>query len=248
MMSNWFESWFNTPYYHILYQNRDEKEASQFLDNLVAYLKIEPPASVLDVACGKGRHAIYLNKLGFNVVGIDIAPNNIYAANEQVKLENLNNINFYVRDMRHPYLLGQFDWVCNLFTSIGYFENHEDNQQVIAQCSQALLPNGKFVLDFFNPDKVIKNLKEQEIKKIEGVEFFITRKLESGFILKTIEIRDTNEVHTFYEKVKAIQYDEFMDYFMACNLACKQVFGSYQLEDFESNSDRMIFVLEKIIR
>ena len=58
----WFESWFNTIYYHILYQNRNEKEAELFVQNLVSKLKIQASNNVLDLACGKGRHSIILNK------------------------------------------------------------------------------------------------------------------------------------------------------------------------------------------
>ena len=60
----WFENWFDSPYYHILYQNRNDDEAKFFIDNLCAYLKPSLNDTLLDVACGRGRHAIYLNKKG----------------------------------------------------------------------------------------------------------------------------------------------------------------------------------------
>ncbi|NQX98132.1 MAG: hypothetical protein HRT73_09675, partial [Flavobacteriales bacterium] len=37
--SEWFEDWFDSPYYHILYKNRDDKEAKDFISNLINYLK-----------------------------------------------------------------------------------------------------------------------------------------------------------------------------------------------------------------
>ena len=69
---NWFENWFNSKYYHILYKNRDHKEAVFFLDNIIKNININD-GQILDVACGKGRHAKYLNHLGFNVTGIDLS-------------------------------------------------------------------------------------------------------------------------------------------------------------------------------
>ena len=53
----WYASWFDTPYYHILYKDRDYKEAQQFMDTLTQYLNLPEQASVLDLACGKGRHS-----------------------------------------------------------------------------------------------------------------------------------------------------------------------------------------------
>lgn len=69
---NWFASWFDTPYYHILYKERNYREAQIFMDNLTHYLNLPEKAKVLDLACGKGRHAIYLNQLGFEVIGADL--------------------------------------------------------------------------------------------------------------------------------------------------------------------------------
>ncbi|MEP2509893.1 MAG: methyltransferase domain-containing protein, partial [Reichenbachiella sp.] len=73
----WFDEWFNTIYYHILYKHRDYEEAAKFLDHLINYFKIVPNSKILDLACGKGRHSIYLNKKGFDVTGVDLSEENI---------------------------------------------------------------------------------------------------------------------------------------------------------------------------
>ena len=69
--NTWYANWFDTPYYHILYKDRDHAEAQLFLDNITHYLNLPENAQVLDLACGRGRHSIYLNKLGYNVLGTD---------------------------------------------------------------------------------------------------------------------------------------------------------------------------------
>ena len=56
--SSWFESWFNSPYYHLLYRDRDESEARPFIECLTQHLQLPPRARVLDLACGKGRHSL----------------------------------------------------------------------------------------------------------------------------------------------------------------------------------------------
>ena len=63
----WFGEWFDTVYYHILYSHRDHQEAEVFLDNLTAFLQMKAGDSVLDLPCGKGRHASYLHAKGFAV-------------------------------------------------------------------------------------------------------------------------------------------------------------------------------------
>jgi len=79
---NWFASWFDTKYYHILYKERNDEEAQLLMDNLTHYLNLPEDAKILDLACGKGRHAIYLNSLGFDVTGADLSENSIAEASK----------------------------------------------------------------------------------------------------------------------------------------------------------------------
>src|SRR6478736_3856513 len=88
---NWFASWFDTPYYHILYKDRDEEEAEFFMDNLVHYLNLPEEAKILDLACGKGRHAFHLIQLGFDVTGADLSVNSIRSEEHTSELQSQSN-------------------------------------------------------------------------------------------------------------------------------------------------------------
>ena len=92
----WFDEWFNTIYYHILYKNRDHTEASLFLDHIIEHLDINLDAKIMDLACGKGRHSIYLNKKGFDVTGLDLSVENIKYANTHAN----ESLRFGVRNLR----------------------------------------------------------------------------------------------------------------------------------------------------
>ncbi|MGE5797695.1 MAG: hypothetical protein ACM34N_12995 [Ignavibacteria bacterium] len=56
-MTPWFKLWFDTVHYHKLYSRHDEKEAADFIDNLLINLKPFKNSSMLDAGCGAGRHA-----------------------------------------------------------------------------------------------------------------------------------------------------------------------------------------------
>ena len=79
---DWFKAWFNTPYYHTLYKNRDNSEAKAFIENMIDYLHLEKGAKVMDLACGKGRHSITLNENGLDVVGLDLSDESIAYAKQ----------------------------------------------------------------------------------------------------------------------------------------------------------------------
>ena len=130
---SWFTNWFDSKYYHILYKNRDINEAKFFIENLITKLDLKDK-KILDLACGKGRHARLFNELGFNVVGIDLSLNSI---NEAKIFEN-KTLKFFQLDMRNQFANEEFNIVTNLFTSFGYFDDLEDEQKTFNSINKAL--------------------------------------------------------------------------------------------------------------
>ena len=239
---SWFANWFDSSYYHILYKNRDEKEAELFIENLIAKLQIKKGSKLIDIACGKGRHATYFNSLGLDVVGVDLSPNSIASA---TKNENAT-LQFAVHDMREVYQKNNFDVVTNLFTSFGYFEDNTDEQKAINAMASNLKSGGILIIDFMNVKKVIANLVLEEQKIIDGILFNITRTVENGHIIKDIEIIDGTEKQHFQEKVKAITLADYSNFISKAELKIIDIFGNYKLDSFdEDTADRLILICKK---
>lgn len=243
---DWFVNWFNSPYYHILYKSRDTKEAEIFMDNLSEKLSFSPQQQILDLACGKGRHAIYLNKKGFNITGTDLSTESIAYAQKYARLYVNERLRFAVQDMREVFKENYFDIVLNLFTSFGYFDTKQENQQAITAMATNLKANGVLVIDFFNTKKIIKNLVPYAQKTENNIIFNIEKTHENGHIIKKIKFSDKNKDFFFQEKVEAISYEDFLVYFQNAGLSIKNIYGNYALDAWnEDNSDRMIFVLTR---
>lgn len=240
--ASWYQNWFNSPYYHILYKHRDDTEAELFIDNLCALIEVPRGARILDVACGRGRHAIYLNKKGLDVTGIDLSEDNIKHASRYAN----SSLNFYVHDMRNNFHTNYFDFVFNLFTSFGYFDREKDNPLAMKMFSNALKPGGKLILDFLNIRKTEKNLVEREVKEIQGIEFHISRKIEDSKIIKDIVFEDRGRNYHFSEHVRALSKTDFEKYFSQAGLKPLELYGDYELAPFNENqSDRLIFICQK---
>ena len=236
----WFEDWFNSKYYHILYQNRDEKEAENFIQNLSQFFKKEN--KIIDIACGAGRHTLFLNKLGYHTTGIDLSQESIKTA----KTKSKGKIPFEVWDMRKCYKKKEFNVVLNLFTSFGYFEKEEDDIAAIKAMSDNLKEEGILIIDFLNSNKVIDNLVQKETKEMDGVTFNISRKVEDNFIIKNIEVNHDEEKMSFQEKVKALTKDDFFELLTFAGLTIINTFGNYKLDDFnQQTSDRLIIIAKK---
>jgi len=237
----WFQSWFDTPYYHILYKQRNNKEAQQFMKNLVAYLNKSKDQTILDLACGKGRHSILLNSLGFDVTGVDLSSQSIMEANKSAN----QRLRFKIHDMRSP-LDNTYNIVLNLFTSFGYFDSIEDNFKVLDTIKSSLKLNGIGVIDFMNSTRVLNHLVPQNSIKIDGVHFAIKRQYTNGVITKTIDVVDGKLSFQFKEKVRAFTQKDFLRMISKANLNFVECFGNYNLEPFSAKtSDRLILIFKK---
>ena len=237
---NWFASWFDTRYYHILYKDRDYKEAQLFMDNITNYLNLPDSAKILDLACGKGRHSIYLNQLGFDVTGADLSENSILEAK---KSEN-KTLHFEVHDMREAFA-DKFDAIFNLFTSFGYFENEVDNLTTLKAIKESLTEHGFAVIDFMNVFQVIENLIPKEIKTVDGIDFHIRRFFSDGSIYKEIDFEDLGEKFHFTEKVKALTLNDFENLMDQAGIYLLDIFGDYKLKKFHKmESERLIMIFK----
>ena len=199
----WFKHWFGTRYYALLYGHRDEQDARVWVDMILDRWDLHPGAEVLDLACGRGRHAKHFSHAGMKVTGVDISAESIAEARCAVPEGK-----FQVQDMRVPVATERFDGVCCLFTSLGYFETLDDDRTVLSAVVQALKPGGRFVLDFMNTGLVLRELVPAEEVRMEGVAFHVERKTEDDVIVKRVTVLDKGERHCFEERVQALMPDQ----------------------------------------
>jgi SAM-dependent methyltransferase len=242
MPLKWFQTWFNSPYYHLLYNKRNNQEAEYFINNLFSNLKAQNKATILDIACGRGRHAIYLNKKGYTVTGIDLSIANIEYAHRFVN----DTLHFYVHDMRSLFYNNHYDIALNLFTSFGYFDTAQQHIDALKMFNKALKKDGLLVLDFFNSKKVINNLVPGNKLTVNGVDFYINKEIKAGKIIKHITFADAGKTYNFKEVVSAFTTDDFKNFFKQSGFEIIDRFGSYSLEPFNTeSSDRLIFICKK---
>ena len=238
----WYVDWFNSPYYHLLYNHRNYDEANHFMQMLCNYMGLKPHARIWDLACGKGRHAISLNKMGYDVTGTDLATNSI----EEASRSKNKTLDFEVHDMREPYRKNYFDAVFNLFTSIGYFKEESDNFLVFKHVADSLKPGGEFVVDFFNAAKVRATYNPEYTEHREKLDFCIKKRIEDHKIIKRIDFSDKGANYFFEESVALLDRGNFEEFASKAGLKTIAEFGNYHLEPFdEKKSDRLILIFQK---
>jgi SAM-dependent methyltransferase len=241
---DWFREWFDSPYYHKLYVDRDEQEAAAFIGRLLDRLHPPPGSLLLDVACGRGRHSRILADKGFDTTGIDLAAGSIDWA---LQYEN-DHLHFYRHDMRLPFWINYFDYAFNFFTSFGYFRTEREHSNAIRTITQSLKSRGTFVLDYLNIHLAEEGLVPESRKEIDGTVYHITRWCDETHFYKEIHIEDRQLAAplVFTEKIEKFSLRDFSHLFGAHGLKIQETFGDYELSPFDiKNSPRLILIAQK---
>ena len=241
----WYKDWFSSPYYHQLYQHRDDSEANNFIDTLIASLQPASGSTMLDVACGKGRHSKALAEMGFDVTGIDLSFSSI---NEAKEFED-EKLHFFQHDMRLPFWINYFDYAFNFFTSFGYFKTRREHDNAIRTIAQSIKENGVFVIDFLNVHYAEDSMQKNLIKKIDDTEFHITKWHDEDHFFKQIQVIDSSAKtlkHLYTERVAKFTLGDFTDMLSYQHMQIQEVFGDYQMGIYDvRKSPRLIIVAKK---
>jgi SAM-dependent methyltransferase len=241
----WYRYWFDSPYYHKLYFNRDEDEALAFITRLLSRLQPPQGSFMLDVACGRGRHSRMLAAKGFDVTGIDLS---IASINYAKRFET-DNLSFFQHDMRLPFRVNYFDYVFNLFTSFGYFNSDRENDNVVRTMASALKEEGILVMDYLNVHYAEDHLVHKSEAQLDGVNFFITKWYDETHFYKRIIVEDETmeEPMEFMEKVAKFSLGDFNDMFAFHDLQMQEVYGDYQFGHYDvKKSPRLLMIAKKL--
>ena len=243
--TQWYEEWFNSPFYHKLYFERDEKEADGFIRRLAEHLQLKAGTRLLDIACGKGRYSKLLAQSGFDVTGIDISQMSIEYARQ---FEN-DHLHFFIHDMRLPFWANYFDYAFNFFTSFGYFTTRREHDAAIRTIACSLKPGGTFVIDYLNVHYAEDHLVATETKQLNGTTYDIKRWKDEFHFYKTIRVTDSSLTRPleYTEKVAKFSLGDFTDMLSYQGMQVQEVVGDYNLSNYDvRKSPRLIVVASKV--
>jgi len=242
----WYESWFDQDEYEILYQNRDASEATELANLVERTVNPEPESAILDMGCGRGRHAIEFASRGYHMTGVDLSERSISQAKSHALAAGLD-IDFRQADMRVPILNASFDGVLNLFTAFGYFDTLSEHQKALDAMIKPLSSGGWFVQDFLNADRVIADLVEHDERTIGDAHIIQNRWIENNRIRKKIIFSYGDEKREFDESVALLRKEEFESMYVSAGLTVTHVAGSYEGDPYNSSSSRLILFSRKDI-
>ncbi len=220
--------------------------APEDVGRLVSLVGIEPPASVLDLGCGIGRHALELARRGFEVTGVDRTRGFLDEARRSAKEDGLD-VELVEEDMRRFGRPGAFDLVVNLLTSFGYFEDPADDERVVRSIHGSLKEGGAVVIDLMGKEVLASIFEPREWREVDGDLWLYERRvtkdwswLENRWIL----IRD-GERKEFELGHRLYSATELSGLLSECGFARTEVYGDLEGSAYDHEASRLVVVGRK---
>jgi SAM-dependent methyltransferase len=244
-------------YYDLLYGNlADDLPMWEMVTQNVA-------GAILEVGCGTGRLLLPLAQAGHTLTGLDLSEVALSAAQTKIEAAGLaDRITLQQADMRH-FDLPQKDFALALVPLNTFMHCHtiDDQLSTLQTIHHHLQPAGQLIIDLFYPDPTLLAeadgrlyFEDETVAEMSGhpVQWYwrhdidlarqmrhlvyILDEVDQAGVVRRTQIPFSLRFFYRYEMELLLRTSGF---------AVESIYGSYQLEPFESHSPRMIFVARK---
>lgn len=211
-----------------------------------ALLGVEPPAHVLDLCCGPGRHSLEFARRGFRVTGVDRTPAYLSQAKARAAAESLC-VEFVRADMRRFRRAEAFDGAVSLFTSFGYFERPANDRRVALNVFHSLKPGSRFVLDMMGKEVLARIFGPRDWHEKDGVLYLEERTVSRDWswienrwiMLKGSRRKEFRISHRVYSAA------ELRALLVECGFRKVNVYGDLAGSPYDQNAKRLVAVARR---
>jgi len=217
---------------------------------------------IVELGCGTGRVLLQLAREGHAVVGVDRSAAMLTRARARLdsRPELRNHIELILQDFTALDLKRAFELVLMPFNTFAHLLTRAEQSAALQSIQRHLEPGGWFAFDLPNPAEVYAAAREGLLLEriMRDEERGCTIQVFSSFLLE----RNTQHGHVtwFYDEIDdqgrlsrttvpmTLRYsfpDELASLLEANGLRIRNIFGGYDHEPLEENSDRMVLVAEK---
>jgi len=238
MSAPWYEQFFGHDYARFD-RHPDTGRELAFLQQVLP----EPPARVLDLACGTGRHAAPLSRAGHDVIGLDLSP--VLLARARRKRSTAQWLR---ADMsRIPLRNESCDAVISLFSSIGYFDDESDNYRVLSEASRVLRKGGRLVIETVNRDFFIRHAPPQSWFWQGALTVLEERRLDPLTSRSEVDVvvLEGSRHRAYHHSIRLYTAAELATLLASAGVDVLDVFGDYGGATLSFDTPRMVVVGER---
>lgn len=229
-----------------LFTEEHWSRAPEEVEHIISLLGIKDGARVLDLCCGPGRHSLELARRGFRVTGVDRTQRYLDSASQQAEEKGLE-VEFVLDDMRIFCRADAFDAVINVYTAFGYFEDPEDDHQVVMNVFRSLRSGGVFLLDMMSKEVLARKFRERDWREQDGVLVLQEREVARNWswienrwiLLKGNERTEFRLSHRLYSAT------ELMSLLTTCGFGQVDAYGDLEDGAYDHTASRLVVVGRK---
>jgi SAM-dependent methyltransferase len=216
---------------------------------------------VLEAMCGSGRLLIPLARAGLRVNGLDDSPAMLARARQRLASERLDSrATLNQADIRHPIAGGPYALAIVALNSFMHLASTEDQMAALHSLREALRPGGLLALDLFNPNPRLLAEYDNELvfdktfTLDDGthVQKFVAQQIDAAAQLNHVtfiydELGEDGLVrrHTTRLEMRWVYRYELEHLLARAGFVLEQLYGSYELDDYRSDSDVMLAVARR---
>lgn len=213
---------------------------------------------VLEAMCGTGRVLLPLVEAGHTAVGIDISPAMVTQAQQKL-VSAEGNGRAEVADVRAFSLPERFALALIPMNSFMHLETPADQLAALDRLYLHLRPGGLLIIDLFNPDP--HELVADQNVLVHAKTFEVEGHTVQKYVLRRTDwATQIHYVEFVYDEIGSDQvlrrtvlpftmrwvYRYEMQYLLAqAGFVLDSVYGSYELDAYTSDSDRLIAVARR---
>lgn len=233
-------------FYDCMFDRESFTEANQQCQQILDLVE-RPISSVMDMACGPGRHVLGFARLGLKVSGVDLSGYLLNQAANLIEHEQLKATLVH-SDLLDYQPSNQFDLITNLFTSFGYYDQPADNQKVLNNAYNWLNPSGVFVIDTFGKEQAAHAIEPVHCTEYDNGDLRFERPLLINdmrvYSNEWILVRDNQAYRWEYEHF-VYSADELTTMLKQAGFKDIEIYGSLTKDDYDLAAERLVAVARK---
>ena len=206
-----------------------------------------PVESVLDLACGPGRHVLGFARLGKDITGVDLSG---YLLNRAANLIDQQQLtaNLVHSDLLQYQPNRSFDLITNLFTSFGYYSEPADNQKVLDNAHGWLQDGGHLIIDTFGKEQAAHAIEPVHCTEYDNGDLRFERPLLTDnmnvYSKEWILVRG-DQAHRWEYQHYVYSANELTHMLKQAGFRHIQVFGSLAADEYDLEAERLVLVAQK---
>ena len=215
------------------------------VDFIIGELSASEGNSLIDVGCGQGRYSLAFAARGLHVTGLDASEILLNQA-RVLDSDAAAAVRWVLGDMRRLPATDTYQYGV-LLDAFGFFESDDENEDVIRQLRQVVVPGGRVVIAVVNGEKILNALEPVDRQQKDGRVVEVRRELEGRILREEVVVTEGTHEYAGERRQRLYSVSEIEDMVARNGFRSRRLYGDMIGERFsEENSWKIVMICDRI--